>query len=257
MPSSKIVRKEDSDGVVIDFKAKKFPFQVSKPAQDFVSYNSSEPNDFVISEIVAETTGVGAIQRKSLEEQVEQEALARLKEMEEEAYKEAYALGLEEGKQEAYREMSQQLEGQFEAFSKTLDSLNKLKQEMVAFNEAQLIKMVYQMASKVAKKEIEADPELILPLIKDCVTATQQAEDIKVLLNKEDFEFINTIKEKLGRDFDFLDKVELLESEKILKGGCVVETNYGSVDGTIETRINKLWEAVQERLPKSKDQIGE
>ena len=257
MPSSKIVRKENSEGVVIDYKAKKFPFTISKPAQEFVSLNSSESSDFVINEIVAETTGVGALQRQSLEEQVEQEALARLKDMEEDAYKEAYALGLEEGREQAYQEMSEQLEQQFGVFSQTLGQLNNLKQEMVAFNEAQILKMIFHMASKIAKKEIQEDPELILPLIKDCVTATQQSEEIKVFVSKEDFNFINTIKDKLGRDYDFLDKVELLESEKIQRGGCVVETNYGSVDGTIETRVKKLWDAMLERVPKSRDSIGE
>ncbi len=257
MPSSKVVRKEESDGVVLSYEAKKFPVQISKTAKKFVSLNASEPNDFIINPAVAESTGVGVLQRQSLEEQVEQEALARLKDMQEEAYKEAYELGLQEGRDSAFKAREDQLTSQLAIFESTLESLLNLKNEMVAFNEAHIIKMIYLFASKIAMGEIEERPELILPLVKQCVETTQQTEEVTLLLHKEDLEFINSVKDELGRDFEILKKIEMRESTNVDKGGCIVQTNYGSVDGSLEKRVEKLWSGLQERSPKSKDTVGE
>ena len=128
---------------------------------------------------------------------------------------------------------------------------------MASFNEAHIIKMIYSFASKIAMGEIEERPELILPLVKQCIETTQQTEEVALLLHKDDLEFINSMKDELGKDFEILKKVEMRESTNVERGGCMVQTNYGSVDGSLEKRIEKLWNGLKERSPKSKDIVGE
>ncbi|RYZ63978.1 MAG: flagellar assembly protein, partial [Proteobacteria bacterium] len=64
--------------------------------------------------------------------------------------------------------------------------------------------------------------------------------------------FIEELKKQTGRNFEFLKKVKIEASPEVTNGGCIVQTNYGEVDARVEQRIDSLWAAFQENMPKVK-----
>ncbi len=257
-----VLTEEEAKRVAVAYAPRKFPQQVTPAASAFVAFKSNteaegQTTSFRIDRIVAEQTGIADLERVSMEEKVEREALSRLKDLQEQAYQQAYQLGLEEGREKAYQETSEAFAERMSHFDQLIQSFENLKPDLVSFNEAHIVQLAYVMAKKIAMTEIQENKELILQIAKMAIESAQSEEQVTVRLAPSDLEFIEHMKEKLGKDFEKLKKAKLEASESITPGGCIVETNYGDVNATVEQRVEKLWASLAGKLPKVSDTAGE
>jgi flagellar assembly protein FliH len=250
-----VLTEDEAQKIAVAYSPRKFPQVVTPAASGFVAYQASQEaegfqSSFQIDRIVAQQTGIADIERASIEERVEKEALSRLKEIQEQAYKQAYALGLEEGREKAYQETRDLLAQRLESLEGLLVSVENLKPELVGFNESHIVRLAYVMAKKIAMDEIAEKPDLILNVVRQAIQGAQSDEAITVRVSQTDLDFIEHSREKLGKDFDALKRAKFESSDSVTPGGCIVETNYGDVDATVEQRVDKLWEALASKLPK-------
>lgn len=256
-----VFTKEEAEKIAVAFTPRKFPLAITPAASGFVALQAEQTErgfqpSFRIDRIVAEQTGVAELERLSIEEKVEREALSRLKNIQEEAYQQAYQLGLDEGREQAFQEQKAVLDEKISHLDELLNSVNNLKSELASYNESHIMKLVYYLARRIAMAEIEEKPDVVLPVLRQAIQGAQGDESITVYLSPSDFEFVEGLKDKLGKDFEALRSAKLEASDQIKSGGCVVETNYGDVDATIEKRLEKLWNALAEKLPRVKNEAG-
>lgn len=258
--SAKIVlSKEEAERMAVAYSPRRFPTTVQSTARDFVAYRNSKQDgqepSFRIDKIVAEQTGIAELERLSIEEKVEREALSRIKELQEQAYHEAYQLGFDEGRESAFVERKTELVRSLNQLADLLGSIERLKEDLVANNERQIVRLVFEMAKRVVLRELSVSQDAVLDVMKQAVASAQSEETITIRVSSDDYAFIENIKTKLGKDFDFLQRAKLEASEEVSKGGCIVETNYGVVNATVEQRLDKLWATISEKLPKVGDVI--
>ncbi len=221
--------------------------------QNFVSHGLSQEgggSSFRLDPLVAEQSGIADLERLSLEEKVEGEALRRLKGLQEQAYHEGYQLGLDEGREKAFNELKLDLAGQIESLASVIQSLQSLKTDLLAHNERQIMELVFYIGKRLALDEISTRPEIVLEIVRKAVESTQVEEKIAIKVSPSDHALIEASKEKLGREFDFLKNAKLEASEQVSSGGCIVSTGFGEVNSTIEQRVAKLWSVLSEKLPR-------
>ena len=261
--SKAVLSKEEADKIAVTFSPRKFPAVISRTAHDFVAYNaksgktdSNGTPSFRIDRLVAEQTGVAELERISLEEKVEREALVRLKEFQEQAFQQAYQLGLDEGRERAFIDRSAELSDKLQHLQELLETIEKLKVDLIACNETQIVRMVFYMAKRLVYQEISAKPEIVLETVRQALLSAQSDENVNIRISPSDYEFIESTREKLGKEFDGVKRAKLESSAEIENGGCVVETNYGDVNATLEQRLQRMWASISEKLPKTKSTIG-
>ena len=148
------------------------------------------------------------------------------------------------------------LQQQIEDISQLISSFNKVKEELFAQNESHLIRLVFQIASKLAYDNVNENQELITQLIKQCLEEAQADENVNVIVSNQQFDFVEGLKNSNKREFEFLKKVKFVSSDSVSIGGCIVETNFGVIDARIEERVEKLWSEFKQSLPKLKSKIG-
>ena len=197
------------------------------------------------------TTGISEMEKVTLSERVEAEALERLKSMQEEAYRQGYDLGRDEGQEAAYVERTEDLQARLSRVDEVVGSLEVLKHELVKQNEASFIKLIYQIASKIAMTEIKQNQELILSVLHQAVGGAVDEETLTIRLAQSDLDFIEQTKHNLGAEFSFLKRAKLEAQSEIQAGGCVVVTNFGQIDATIEKRLDKVWTSLEEKIPQA------
>lgn len=250
MPSS------EADRVAVAYSPRKFPASTSTIASDFVaSKNTAVGSSFQIDRLVAKKTGVADLERKAMQEKIEAEALVRLKEIQEDAYANAYQVGLEEGREKAFQDHSADLEARIAKLDETIGSMETLKRSLLQANETHLVRLVYQIARQLMMVEFKEHPEFILDVIRQAVELAHSDEKLVIRLSLEDAQFIEGAKEKLGKEFEFIKRAEIEPTESLLSGGCTVETNYGAVDASIEQRTAKIWQALTEKAPRVPDVV--
>jgi flagellar assembly protein FliH len=251
---SRVLQKSEADSLAVQYSPREFPASPNESAIEFVRMRTEHENpDFRLDRVVSVTSGIEELERVSLSERVESEALERLKQMQEEAYNQGYDLGRDEGQESAYRELSGAISERIEKIDQTVANLEAMQTDLVRRNEASLISLVYQLAKKIAMTEIQEKPELILEVLRQAAMDAQDEQSLIVRLSSQDLQFLESMKERLSKDFEFMKRAKLEESADIQPGGCVIVTNYGQVDASIEKRLDKVWATLSEVRPKAED----
>ena len=147
----------------------------------------------------------------------------------EDARKQGYETGLEQGRSEMEQE-TRQLRQLAESLGSALDSLDfRLADEVLS--------LALDVARQVIAGELAARPERILDVVK--LALRQMAEstrEARLLLNPEDARLVRPILNEL------LDKsrLRIVEDARIVRGGCLVETPQGDLDATLQTRWRQV-----------------
>jgi flagellar assembly protein FliH len=208
-----------------------------------------------MSDVLRATTGVEEIERLSEEQKIEEKVLEKISLLQEDAYKQAYDLGFAQGTEKAIEEKTQELANKSADIDALLLSINQIKVEMAHQNEAHMIKMIYEIASRLAFDHVSEHQDVVLKLIKKSIEQAQADENVNVLVSSEQLEFLEKVKQSEKSENEFLKKVKFVGSDTVSVGSCVVETNYGIIDARIEERVSKLWNELKQAIPEVKSRI--
>ena len=244
----------EKEVTILEYTPKQFNFGTPEAAIEYLR-EKEFGSDFVMSDVLRQTTGVEEIERQNEEQIIEEKVLEKISVLQEDAYKQAYDLGFEEGTQKALQDKTAELEQKISDLGVLAANLVKIKEELVYQNEAHIMRMIYEIASRLAFDHISEKQEVVLNLIKKSIEEAQAEDNINVRVSNEQLEFLEQVKQTAGRDFEFLKKVKFEGSDSISVGSCVVETNYGVIDARIEERVDKLWNELKQALPKVKSPI--
>lgn len=253
---NKIISGEDAVHRAFSYEAKPFELEMTANAGKFiVNQTEIQERGFKIDNILAQRTKIGEEQQKNIDAAAEALALEQLKAIEEKAYQEAYQLGLKEGHEKAFAESFVEINNRLDTLGELAKNISFMKTEILARNEVHVMKTLFFLAQRIALREIDKDEKRILPLLQKLIEQAQNLENVTVRLSPADFKFVEQSQLALEKGWEFLEKVKFLESIDITPGGCVLESNYGVIDATVEERIEKMWITISEKLPQL-DEVG-
>lgn len=253
--SKAIIKFDLASTKALSFVPPKFELSTPEQALNYLEEKKARGSDFRMNESIRIQTGVKDLEEAESEESIERRVLEKLKSVQENAYQEAYQLGLDQGRQEALTKNDQSIKETLEKLDTLLVSIRKLKVDLVDQNQKHLVQLAFHVAKRLAYKEVSADPSIVIKLIKEAIEMAQLEEQVTVHVNPSQLEFIEKMKLEQNREFEFLKKVKLEALSEVKVGGCVIHTNYSEIDFRIEERVTKLWAALEESFPKSHDQV--
>tara|TARA_B100001248_G_scaffold262689_1_gene260937 strand:+ start:1157 stop:1939 length:783 start_codon:yes stop_codon:yes gene_type:complete len=249
----KVVKSENAAKVALDYKAKDIRNDLPKAEINFEleQKKKTHATSFRIDPLLAQRTGHAAEQDEKIKTEVEKMALEKLKEVEERAYKEAYDLGYKEGKEDGFKDAKNEIEEHLFQLEKEAGQLANLLPNMFEQNEAKLVEMIYAIASKIALLHIEMDDKYVINLLQKLSSGIQSDLETTVKVPVKDYEFIEQMGAKFSREVKLPKNAKLESDESLSHGECIIETNYGVVDASLDARIEKLWNVIKDSIPKS------
>jgi flagellar assembly protein FliH len=213
-------------------------------------------SDFLIAEVVKDFTGLKELELQEVESSIERRALEQLKAVQEKAYKEAYNLGLEEGRKEAFKSYSDQIDERLNNLNELVAYIANMKKHFLNSNENHLVTLTYHLAKRIAFTETsEKYNDIIVNVLSESVRLAHSDEKIRIHVSDKQVEFLDTLQKENSRDLEFLRQVELVSDPSIKVGGCIISTNYGEVDARIEQRVEQLWLALKDTIPPVKEVV--
>jgi type III secretion system HrpE/YscL family protein len=190
----------------------------------------------------------GVIDKKTLEARNKAETIIAEAEAEAAAIRQRAQRVLNEV--EAVREKARKdgfAAGESKGLSQVTEKLVKIeaiKEKFYKEAEKDVIKLVTAIAEKVIGKIVEERPEVIRDVVRQALERSI-GDRITVRINPDDYKAL--VKENV--EFrDVLDRTKRLhfkEDDTIAKGGCVVETEVGTIDAQIETQIDAIKKALE------------
>lgn len=192
----------------------------------------SETGRQIIARARAEAEQILARAQREAEERARQLA----EKAREEGYKQGYREGIEQARAEAEEIRSrarQVLKQAEEQRAKTLESL-----------EREIIGLSVDIAEKILARQLSLDPETVLAIAREALQLVKDREHITIFFNPADRETFEKNTEELKRLLPAHASLNLLSDDSITPGGCIVESEHGKVEATLEAR----WEAILESL---------
>lgn len=173
-----------------------------------------------------------------------EELLENARNQVEQIEKEAREKGYAAGKEEALAEEKITLSGKVSEFDSFLKALEVDRKQLNVSYEKDIITLVKTMVDRVLFHEASVNPMVIEVCLKTAMSYVVENSKIKIHLNAKD---LDRLKEASVERPDLLagtNKIELTEDPGITEGGCLLETGFGDVDATLESRKDRLYEAI-------------
>lgn len=115
-----------------------------------------------------------------------------------------------------------------------------------------LQQMVLPIALKAAKrivgKELETKPETIVDIVMQAIAPISESHRVTLYVNKEDKEYLDAEKPKLKEILEQVDILTIQEKADVEKGGCLIQTERGMINATIDNQ----WKALERAFDKYK-----
>lgn len=251
MRLSSIIRHEEEDKKgVLNYEAKKIDMEMPRAAKQFVGEQPLDQKlEFQIDELISKQTGIFETEKKKVEQEIDNRVIEKLKDIQEKAYKEAYELGLEEGRKLAFETNQEAIKIHMNEMMTLLESMKTMKKDILNQNESVFIDLIYFIAEKVVHEHVQKSETTTKEVIKQVVDSLDVKEDISVRLNDQDFAVIQKLLGENSQEAEIFKKLKFYASPEIEKGGAIFETNHGLVDATLPERVEKLWTLLNQTKP--------
>lgn len=123
-------------------------------------------------------------------------------------------------------------------------SFEKMKEEFYADAEEKMIKLVMTISEKIIGKIVNENSKVVKEIIKQALEKSL-GERIQLSLNPEDYKQVVDTELDYRNMLDRTQRLSFKEDENIERGGCVVETEVGTIDARLETQLEAIRKALE------------
>ena len=148
--------------------------------------------------------------------------------------------------QEGFNAGLQQAQADLEAFRNVLGAF--MGAEDRVFNEIapNILSIAMEIAQKIIKTEIKSDPQIVLDTVIDVLkTLSKNEPKIVLRINPIQVQYIKDVLPEQIRLLGMETKLSILSDESVTEGGCIVQTNNGLVDASIEAQLEIVQNALR------------
>ena len=180
------------------------------------------------------------LEAERIEEEARQKAEHLIAETQQKAKEEGYRHG-EELAQQHYNDLIAEAmefkEQSKKAYEDTLSSL-----------EHDIIELVLNIAVKVVGDEIRNNEEAIIGVVRETIISCSNRGNIILKVSADDYEYVAANEEALRMNIKGLNELEIRKDVSLAKGSCIIDTEYGSVDGSCDVRMESIRKAFFELM---------
>jgi flagellar assembly protein FliH len=158
---------------------------------------------------------------------------AQIEELQKQAYEEAYAVGLQEGREAGQEE----IKARAEQLDQLMSALAAPFAEMDDEVEQDLVTLVIAMVRQLVRREIKTEPGQIIAVVREAMAILPTASrNVRLRLHPED---AILVREALSLS-DEERSWKVVEDPVLTRGGCRVITDDSQIDASVETRVAQL-----------------
>lgn len=111
-----------------------------------------------------------------------------------------------------------------------------------------LTRLALAVAKNVVGSVTESQEDLVLASVRECLGYMQDVTRLTICVNPDDLAIVRAHRTQWQSAYERIESMVIEADETIERGGCVIETPSGDIDGQISSRLDKLRSAILERL---------
>lgn len=173
-----------------------------------------------------------------------EQARILLEESREQGHRQGYEAGYAAGDQDARRSLTQRADDERVAYQADLNlflsGVEATSRQAWLEMEPQVIELVFEIARKVIKMEVDLNRAAAIEVVKNTLRRVADSTSLRIRVHADDLETVRGNREDLYALVDSIRKIEIVEDRRVGPGGCIVETDAGTIDARIETQLEEV-----------------
>lgn len=163
----------------------------------------------------------------------------------------------EELRQKGYDEGYQEGLGQYtEQTTRALLQVDQLKAQV----EPEYIRLVRTCVEKILGQEMRLNPDAVIGLVRNVLREATQQREITVRIHPDDADHLRKQQRRLLDVLARANSIEVRDDAAVTRGGCIVVTELGTIDASLDRQLQALETVLQEELaagPEGADSVEE
>jgi flagellar assembly protein FliH len=128
------------------------------------------------------------------------------------------------------------------ALAKAIDGIEQAKTNWLSHWEKNVVHLAARIAARVVRKEVVAEPEITLTLLREALELAVGGGSMTIRLNPADHAALGGQVANLASEFARLAAADLVADPQIAAGGCRIETQFGTIDQTCAAQLARIEE---------------
>lgn len=157
-----------------------------------------------------------------------------------ELYDEAYLAGFAEGRQAGEEAGRIETARQCKGLEGLISEIENFKKILFTECEDEALQLCVNIAEKVIQRELSMRADSVVYVVKEALKAAVTNGKIRIRLNPGDVSIIKEHGKEFKRYTQGFSGVALDGDESLKSGGCIIETDSGEVDATIEGLLDEV-----------------
>ncbi len=215
---------EESSEFVSGLKIEGYVQPIEQEYDEDVINSSNEEAERIIEE--ANASAVAIIEEARIRAEILTQEIA------EKAKKEGFQEGLKNGASETEKMKEQLAEEKVKQ-----DTEYKRQLELL---EPELVNTILEVFSKVFQVTLEDKEDMIQHLVANAVAHIDNSYEFIIRVSKEDYPNLKKNKDQIFEEIPQISTLEIIKDSSLKKNQCLIETDGGVFDCSIDTQLEKL-----------------
>lgn len=216
----KALRRADEEAALILEKAHAQEEEILRAA--------SQQSDMILSEAEKQAAEIRTQAKKDAEQAKEQ------------AQEEGRRQGLNQGLEESRKQVA----GVLQQLKQMVAEGQNILESMIRDQEFEIRKLASEIVGRVIQEKLNADDEIVVRVARECIRLAADRQTLRVLVHPDDQKKVEEWTPDFTQMFDDIEKIEIQTDPRVKRGGVIIESGAGGVDGRIDKQLQILDETL-------------
>ena len=166
----------------------------------------------------------------------------------------AWQEGRHAGEESAKVEVEERLRKEMETFradvrndlQQIVDSIADGRKRLWDQQQGEMLAFVLDISRQVIKTEVQQNENVLMEIIRNAMRRVTDKENMRLRVSVADAARIKAAREEVMQIVDGIRGLEIVDDRRMGEGGCVIETNAGTIDAKIETQLGEIERTILE-----------
>jgi len=172
--------------------------------------------------------------------QFEKQLLSNIEEIRMKGIQERRTRGFEEGRKEGYENGCLKAHETIKQLESFMASIEAGWEKMHRSSEQQIIKAACTLANLIVFDSEFLRPSVIIDALNNSSSLLTGEKALKITLNPAERQSVENVVADIFSKFAKAEQIKINSDENIKPGGCLIETELGKIDATVEARWKML-----------------
>jgi len=149
--------------------------------------------------------------------------------------RDAFAKGFAQGERAGADAAAARGDAMLRRLAQTFEEMASLRATMIQKTERQVVQLALAIAARVIHREVNLDRELLVAMARVALDRLGDASSATIRLHPDEHAAIVTLR---GGEAD--GAVRLVADPVVARGGCLVQSDFGQIDVSVDAQISEL-----------------